>query len=157
MQVLKNPDFYRPKTYFLLGAVVCSILSVIVAFVSWNGNTYTLTNLVQVDSKQLVPAAANELWKAQMAFTMAICTGMVAVYGVTIPNQRSKQMQFALFATFPALLQFLLMFQFVRATEADPDWVGMAFPMIAVVLLFVARVFLRAELATLKKADRLWD
>jgi hypothetical protein len=82
---------------------------------------------------------------------------MTVVYGVTFPNERSKQMKFCLFATFPAMFQFLLMFQFAEAIQSEIKYLGLIFPIIATLLLFIARFLIRLEHNKIQKMNRLWD
>jgi len=156
MNLLKNPDFYRPKTYVMLLAVLCTFFSVIFSFVQIDNLHFSLTTLVQVDTGNLNALAKKELWKAQIAFTMAVISGMTTVYGVTMPNERRKQMKFCLFATFPAMFQFLLMYQFVEAVKGQIIYLGILFPIIELVFLFAARIFLRLDEEKIKKMNRLW-
>lgn len=157
MNVLKNPDFYRPKTYMMLSAVLCTFCSVIFSFVEIDSIGYSLTGLVNLESKVVSELTKNEIWRTQIAFTMAVITGMTTVYGVTFPNERTKQMKFCLFGTFPAMFQFLLMYQFVDAIRGKLIYLGIIFPILAVVFLFIARIFLRLEEAKIKKMNRLWE
>ncbi len=156
MNVLKNPDFYRPKTYMMLLAVLCTFFSVIFSFVEINSEGYSLTGLVNIESKIVSELAKNEIWKIQIAFTMAVITGMTTLYGITIPNERTKQMKFCLFGTFPAMFQFLLMYQFVESIKGNLIYIGLIFPILAVIFLFIARVFLRIDEDKIRKMNRLW-
>lgn len=157
MNVLKNPDFYRPKTYMMLFAVLCTFFSVIFSFVEIDSTGYSLTSLVNIESKIVSELTKNEIWRIQIAFTMAVVTGMTTLYGVTFPNERKKQMKFCLFGTFPAIFQFLLMYQFVGSIKGNLIYWGMLFPILSVVFLFIARIFLRLDEAKIKKMNRLWD
>ncbi len=76
MNVLKNPDFYRPKTYMMLLAVLCTFFSVIFSFVEIDTVGYSLTGLVNIESKIVTELTKNEIWRIQIAFTMAVVTGM---------------------------------------------------------------------------------
>lgn len=157
MNVLKNPDFYRPKTYMMLLAVLCTFFSVTFSFVEINSVGYSLTGLVNIESKIISELTKNEIWRIQIAFTMAVITGMTTIYGVTFPNERSKQMKFCLFGTFPAMFQFLLMYQFVESIKGNLIYLGIIFPILVVVFLFLARIFLRIDESKIKKMNRLWE
>lgn len=157
MNVLKNPDFYRPKTYMMLLAVLCTFGSVLFSFVEIDSVGYSLTGLVNIESKILSELTKNEIWRIQIAFTMAVVTGMTTIYGMTFPNQRTKQMKFCLFGTFPAMFQFLLMYQFIEAIQGNIIYLGIIFPILAAVFLFIARFFLRLDEAKIKKMNRLWE
>ncbi len=157
MNVLKNPDFYRPKTYMMLLAVLCTFCSVIFSFVKIDSVSYSLTRLLNLESKIITELTKNEIWRIQIAFTFAVITGMTTLYGVTMPNERSKQMKFCLFGTFPAAFQFLLMYQFVEGIKGELVYFGIMFPILAILFLFIARIFLRLDEAKIKKMNRLWD